>query len=362
MQKKIDGHTLPMSMKMKKSPKSDKVLENFNMIPEKSELYSQIVALRIDKDMSYSKIAKELDVSKSTVHKYLQLWRDRVPVAEVKQAGRPRKITETVRRQIRAILPKNPAISSKGIANQLAKGSATTNPVVVCSSTVRRAMKEMNYENNLPKVVPLLTETQRVKRLTWCKQNLKRRWKKVIFSDETSIELDRCKIKKWHPKGKRPYVCKTKFSRKIMFWSAIGINCKAPIIVLRGTVNTEKYIELLESHFLPWLKEKCLDTHIFQQDNAPAHTSKRSIAFIRSQNLKLLDWPANSPDLNPIENIWSILKNAVDKRSPKTLEELERVAINEWDKIDQQIIQKTIKSMNRRINQVLSRNGEKCDY
>jgi transposase/predicted transcriptional regulator len=351
-----------MPIKLEKTSQTPKVFGNSTGLTANSDLYAQIAALREDKELSHAKIAKELHVSKSTVQKYLKLWRERVPVADVKQAGRPRKITVRVKRQIRAIVSKNPSYSSKDIMNQLAKGGENSSSVDVSSRAVRLALNEMSYKNDLPKGVPMLTEVQKTKRLTWCKKNSKRRWEKVIFSDETSIELDRCKTRRWHPKGKRPKVGKTKFSRKIMFWSAIGANCKAPLIVLKGTVNTDKYIELLESHFLPWFRENCPATHTFQQDNAPAHKSKRSIAFINDQNLKLLDWPANSPDLNPIENIWSVLKNAVEKRSPKTLEELERAAIEEWDKIDQQTIRKTIKTMNRRIDQVLERKGEKCEY
>jgi transposase len=336
--------------KYTKSTKQHKVLEDSDPITENSLLYVRIVTLREENNLSYAKIANELGVSKSTVHKYLKLWKKHIPVSEVKQAGSPRKMTDGVKRQIRVIVNRNQSISSKGIKNKLSKGSPKANPVEVGSSTVRRALKEMSYANDLPKIVPMLTKLQKEKRVGWCKKNSKRKWDKVIFSDETSIELDRCKNRKWHPKGKRPQVGKSKFPRKMMFWSAVGVNCKAPLVVIRGTVNTDKYIELLEKHFLPWYRAYCHTTHVFQQDNAPAHTSKRSVAFIKAQNLKLLEWPSNSPDLNPIENIWFILKNAVEKRSPKTLEELERFSIQEWDKIDQRIIRKTIKSMGCRID------------
>ena len=135
-----------------------------------------------------------------------------------------------------------------------------------------------------------------------------------------------------------------------------------PLVVLRGTVNSDQYIELLEGEFLPWFRENCDDTHTFQQDNAPAHVFRKSTAFIRSQNLRTLDWPANSPDLNPIEIICSMLKNGVEKRSPKNLAELERIAKDEWEKIPQRKIRDTVKSMSRRIEQVIERKGGKCDY
>jgi transposase len=75
-----------------------------------------------------------------------------------------------------------------------------------------------------------------------------------------------------------------------------------------------------------------------------------------------MDWPANSPDLNPIENIWSILKRAVSRREPQTVEELINVACDKWRKIPQAIIRKTITSMPKRMKQVISRKGNKCDY
>ena len=101
---------------------------------------------------------------------------------------------------------------------------------------------------------------------------------------------------------------------------------------------------------------------VFQQENASCHTSKLSKQFFAEQNVQILDWPANSPDLNPIENIWGILKERVRKRTPKTKEELQRIALEEWAAIPQNVIRKTIKSFPKRCDQVVTRGGEKCDY
>jgi transposase len=65
---------------------------------------------------------------------------------------------------------------------------------------------------------------------------------------------------------------------------------------------------------------------VFQQENASCHVSKLAKRFFVDQHIQLLDWPANSPDLNPIENIWGILKEGVRKRNPQTKDELERFA------------------------------------
>jgi transposase len=81
-----------------------------------------------------------------------------------------------------------------------------------------------------------------------------------------------------------------------------------------------------------------------------------------SKDLTVLPWPANSPDLNPIENIWAILKQNVEKRTVRNKEDLVKVVEDEWCKIDQDLIRKIIESMPKRISQVVERNGKKCDY
>ena len=91
-------------------------------------------------------------------------------------------------------------------------------------------------------------------------------------------------------------------------------------------------------------------------------TSKATRAFFSSIGLTVLPWPANSSDLNPIENIWSVLKQNVEKRAAKTKDELVRVVLEEWDRIDMGIIAKTIETMKKRIGQVIERDGGKCDY
>ena len=101
---------------------------------------------------------------------------------------------------------------------------------------------------------------------------------------------------------------------------------------------------------------------IFQQDNASCHTAKHTRAFFSEVGLTVLPWPANSPDLNPIENIWSVLKQRVEKHSVKTKEDLIKAVKEEWCSLEKNLVRKTINSMKNRIDQVISRGGLKCDY
>ncbi len=87
--------------------------------------------------------------------------------------------------------------------------------------------------------------------------------------------------------------------------------------VLEGTVNAERYIKVLEQHMLPSRRR------VFQQDNAKPHTAAITAAWLRSRRVRVLNWPACSPDLSPIENIWSIIKLKIHQRRPQTLQQLE---------------------------------------
>ncbi len=87
-----------------------------------------------------------------------------------------------------------------------------------------------------------------------------------------------------------------------MVWGCISECGMGSFYVLEGTMNDEKYIKVLEQHTLP--SRQC----VFHQDNAKPHTAAITTAWLRSRRDRLLNWPACSPDLSLIENIWRIIK------------------------------------------------------
>ncbi len=96
----------------------------------------------------------------------------------------------------------------------------------------------------------------------------------------------------------------------------------------------------------------------FQQDNAKPHTAAITTAWLRSRRVRVMNWPACSPDLSPIENIWCIIKRKIRQRRPQTLQQLETCIRQEWDQIPTPKLQTLITSMPRRLQTLLKRSGD----
>lgn len=106
-----------------------------------------------------------------------------------------------------------------------------------------------------------------------------------------------------------------------MYWGAISSFRKITLLRLEGYVNSEKYREVLWNHLLPHMDET-LRALTFQQDNTSLHTSSLVRSFYQ-ERITVIDWPAKSPDINPIKNLWALMKNKVTTRSPGNFLELE---------------------------------------
>ncbi len=104
----------------------------------------------------------------------------------------------------------------------------------------------------------------------------------------------------------------------LMVWGCISAYVMDSLHVLVGTINAERYIKVLEQHMIPFRRR------VFQQDNAKPHTASITTAWLRSRRVRVLNWPACSPDLSPTENIWRIIKL-------KICQQLETYIRQEWD-------------------------------
>ncbi len=152
---------------------------------------------------------------------------------------------------------------------------------------------------------------QKRRRVLWAKAHLKwtvSKWKSVLWSDESKFDIlignHGCRVLRAKEEGDLPacYQRSVQKPASLMVWGCISAYGMGSLHVLEGTMNAERYIKVLEQHMLP--SRWCL----FQQDNAKTHTAAITTAWLRSRRVRVLNWPACSPDLSPIENIWCIKK------------------------------------------------------
>ena len=120
----------------------------------------------------------------------------------------------------------------------------------------------------------------------------------------------------------------------------------------------------MENGILPYRTEICGDRWFFQQDNASIHRAGDTMKWFEENNIEVLDWPALSPDLNPIENIWGILVRQVykDGRQFDNINDLKIAIKQEWNNIDVNILKNLVFSMPNRIFEVIQKNRGYSGY
>jgi transposase len=148
-----------------------------------------------------------------------------------------------------------------------------------------------------------------------------------------------------------------------MVWGCISPKGLHKLYIFdKGSINGDCYRQKI----VPLIQEAVQEQQagsIFQQqtkvmqDNARIHTARATLALFKDSNIELLQWPANSPDLNPIENIWSILKHRVGLHFPTTREEVVTAIQTEWDKITTSDIARCCQSMRERCQAVIDAEG-----
>ena len=136
-----------------------------------------------------------------------------------------------------------------------------------------------------------------------------------------------------------------------MIFGVIAQNYKSKLVFIESTVDHEGYIEnICESNFISDLDSSYGKfDRLFMQDGARAHTALKTIEWLEKYVDLIIDWPANSPDLNPIEMLWAIMKMIISEEQPSTIQELKNVLEKTWNDISINLINKLCSSFRDRL-------------
>ena len=168
-------------------------------------------------------------------------------------------------------------------------------------------------------------------RLTWCKGHIDGNtdWSLVVFTDEENFNLHGNDGPKraWKRKGSPNHeiLVNKNDRRSVMVWGSISLCGKTGLEIMVGEpVNAERYCTTLATKFVDFQQRNPDVKFMLMHDNAAAHTASRTKRWLRDNDIVAIPWPANSPDLNPIENLWALMVREVYKinNRPQTIPEL----------------------------------------
>jgi hypothetical protein len=149
-----------------------------------------------------------------------------------------------------------------------------------------------------------------------------------------------------------------------MFWGGISTAAKTQLVRINGNLNARRYIaEILTPHVQP-VSQQMGPNFILQQDNARAHTARIVTNHLAQNGITVMEWPASSPDLNPIEHIWDQLKKAVYQQvqNNTTLAQLEQIVNQEWQALPMHKVRRVIRSMTNRARECIQSHGAYTHY
>ena len=148
----------------------------------------------------------------------------------------------------------------------------------------------------------------------------------------------------------------------VMIWGCISGDDKGMLVRVRGTMNQFQYLDVLENAMIPSAWSMRGLNFRFMHDNAPCHKAKLISNWMREENIQCEEWPPQSPDLNPIENIWDYMETKLEKMPSTTVSELWETLQEIWRSIPSEVILNLVRSMPRRVQAVLKAKGGHTKY
>lgn len=319
---------------------------------------------------SFGEISRMLLIPKSTV---FSVWKKFCAEGTVKnkpRTGRKKTIdgraTRRLVRQMKGDRKKNISVVTSDFNNN--------NGTNLSKKTVWRCLRNVGYKRCVCKKKIRIRVENRIKRVRWCMDRwnwtVAEHWKAVIFSDESQIVIGndqriyiwRKSDEAWLPDCISPGVNK---KLSVMIWGSMTFNGVGTLCRVNGTINSEKYIQILDEHLWPVIARHFPnDRYLFMDDNAPVHRSRVTNAYKTENDLHSLEWPAQSPDLNPIENLWLTIKRKLQGYVYEltTVDELYDKIFEIWTSFSIEYVQSLYYSIPTRIRRVQRARGYITKY
>jgi transposase len=312
--------------------------------------------------LSGREIAKKINRSRSIVQHYIN---DEQNYGTKKSPGRPCFFSKRAERNLIRLVHKGKFNASE-IASKITPSPST--------KTIRRVLNRSGLlQYSKIKAVPKLKKHHKENRLKFAEKHLcdSTNWDNIIFSDEKKFNLDGPDGIHYYWRDLRreqEYISKRQQGGgSVLVWGAFSSKGVINLAFLVGRQDSLKYQETLQNYLLPEAMNITSQDFIFQQDNATIHVSNSTKSWFLRNNVKLLEWPACSPDINPIENLWGILVRKIYKHEGQiiqfsSLTQLKNAIEEAWNGLEPSILKNLVKSMPKRCLDIVKNKGGHINY
>jgi transposase len=336
-------------------PKANRELARMRVV----ELYGQHLSERA--------IAKAIHKPNPFVHYWIRHYQLYGHVRDLPRRGRPRTLTDPLVHHIDKRMRNTRYQSIRKTAAQIRAGG-----IRISDTSVWRAARRSGLRAYVRKRKPLLTSSFRKRRLSYARKYGEHDWRKHMFGDEKTFYLFSLPNRKndvvWASSGDKIEPQATvKNAPKVNVYAAISIEGRSTIKFFNENMTAGIYCDILEDTLLP-AAERIYGNRswTYVQDNDPKHTAKLTKEFIRinlKKTIPVEDWPPNSPDLNPIENLWSTLGERVARKNPTDIASMKKIIRQQWKKVATAEVRKAlIDSIPFRLKQVIKNKGGHTKY
>ena len=357
--------------------------------------YQHLTDVQVTKCLALAKsgmkqraIATEIACSKSTVGRLINHYRFETFAQRTRPKGPAFKTSKSDDRHLIVTAKRNFDRPLQDITNLAG--------LPISRYTTRRRLKKVNLQSRYVKRKPFLSAKHKQGRLEWAlryKDWTVEDWKKVIWSDEAIIRIghDSRRRRIIRPIGmglQERYLVPSFKSNQvtIMVWTCFCGDRIGPILALnQGGIGAVEYMEILSDGLMPMidgLLEQLADDDtihvanenslLFMHDNAPCHTDHRVSRFLQEHGIAVMRWPSQSPDLNPLENVWPDFKRWFHKRfldlrtHPSTsivaISQYRKMIQEAWAEVDPEFLRRLLESMPKRVAAVIAANGGATKY
>lgn len=303
-------------------------------------------------------VARSVSSSPTSIHRVKQRATGRV--VTVKEWEYDRAILAHF---IALCLLENPRATGQSIFHEATKLGLKTSV-----TSVNRIAIELNFRLVMTQKQEKLSSEQKAYRVKFCNDIRLWFWYNLpwVFTDETMLVLNPVKKRIRVIRGldvDDKFMEVSGYPAKVMVWAAVGRDFKSPLVRVTNTLNATEYQKLLTDCKIFELLDARYGrfAYVFQQDGARPHTAKTTIQFLQSRAKTLppsCHWPACSPDLNIIENLWSILKYSMNYGAMRNPDEMFQEAVRVWNGITIDTINKLTMDFAPRLDTCRAVKGE----